>query len=48
MAKSGQSFNKREKEKQRAKQKQEKMEKMEERKANAKKGAVVGRYDGLY
>jgi cold shock CspA family protein len=38
MAKSGQSFNKREKEKQRAKQKQEKMEKMEERKANAKKG----------
>lgn len=38
MAKSGQTFNKREKEKQRAKQKQEKAEKMEERKANAKKG----------
>jgi cold shock CspA family protein len=38
MAKSGQSFNKREKEKQRAKHRQDKHEKMEERKANAKKG----------
>ena len=38
MAKSGQSFNKREKEKQRIKQRQEKQEKMEERKAAAKKG----------
>ena len=38
MAKSGQTFNKKEKEKQRAKQRQEKAEKMEERKANAKKG----------
>ena|SRR5829696_2746294 len=38
MARSQQSFNKREKEKQRAKTKQEKQEKMEERKAAAKKG----------
>ena len=38
MAKSGGTFNKKEKEKQRAKQRQEKAEKMEERKANAKKG----------
>ena len=38
MARSQQSFNKKEKEKQRAKQKQEKQEKMEERKAAAKKG----------
>jgi cold shock CspA family protein len=38
MAKSSQSFNKREKEKQKAKERQEKKEKMEERKANAKKG----------
>lgn len=38
MAKSGQSFQKKEKEKQRAKQRQDKQEKMEERKANAKKG----------
>lgn len=38
MAKSSQSFNKREKEKQKAKERQEKREKMEERKANAKKG----------
>ncbi|MDB5251598.1 MAG: DNA-binding protein [Flaviaesturariibacter sp.] len=38
MAKSGQSFNKKEKEKHRAKQRQEKAEKMEERKANTKKG----------
>ena len=38
MAKSKETFNKREKEKQRAKQKQDKAEKMEERKANAKKG----------
>jgi cold shock CspA family protein len=41
MAKSGQSFNKREKEKQRAKERQEKKEKMEERKANAKKGQAL-------
>jgi cold shock CspA family protein len=38
MARSQQSFNKKEKEKQRAKQKQDKQEKMEERKAAAKKG----------
>ncbi|HEU4904163.1 MAG TPA: cold shock domain-containing protein [Flavisolibacter sp.] len=38
MAKSSQSFNKREKEKQKAKERQEKREKMEERKANARKG----------
>ncbi|MDQ3279659.1 MAG: cold shock domain-containing protein [Bacteroidota bacterium] len=38
MARSSQSFNKREKEKQRAKERQEKKEKMEDRKANAKKG----------
>lgn len=38
MARSQQSFNKREKEKQRAKDKKEKQEKMEERKAAAKKG----------
>ncbi|MDB5197848.1 MAG: DNA-binding protein [Flaviaesturariibacter sp.] len=38
MAKSGQTFNKKEKEKARLKQRQEKAEKMEERKANAKKG----------
>jgi len=37
MARSGDSFGKKEKEKQRAKQKQEKAEKMQERKANAKK-----------
>ena len=38
MARSQQSFNKREKEKQRAREKKEKQEKMEERKAAAKKG----------
>jgi cold shock CspA family protein len=38
MGKSGETFNKKEKEKKRAKQRQEKAEKMEERKANAKKG----------
>jgi len=38
MGKSGETFNKKEKEKKRAKQKQDKAEKMEERKANAKKG----------
>ena len=38
MAKSGDTFGKKEKEKKRAKQRQEKAEKMEERKANAKKG----------
>jgi cold shock CspA family protein len=38
MARSSQSFNKREKEKQKLKERQEKKEKMEERKANAKKG----------
>lgn len=38
MAKSGQSFNKREKEKLKAKRKQEKQEKKEERKANSKSG----------
>lgn len=38
MAKSSQSFNKREKEKQKAKERQEKRERAEERKANAKKG----------
>lgn len=38
MAKSQQSFNKREKEKQRAKERQEKLERKEERKAAAKKG----------
>lgn len=38
MAKSSQSFNKREKEKQKAKERQEKREKMEERKANKKNG----------
>lgn len=38
MAKSKESFSKREKEKQRIKQKQEKREKMEERKAQGKKG----------
>lgn len=38
MAKSKESFNKREKEKQRLKQKQEKQERLEERKASAKKG----------
>ena len=38
MARSQQSFNKREKEKQRAKEKKEKQEKMEERKASAKTG----------
>lgn len=37
MAKSGQTFNKREKEKQRAQQRQEKQEKMAERKANGGK-----------
>lgn len=38
MARSKESFNKKEKEKKRQKQKQEKKEKMEERKANAAKG----------
>lgn len=38
MAKSKETFNKKEKEKRRQKQKQEKREKMEERKANASKG----------
>jgi len=38
MAKSKETFNKRQKEKNRLKQKQDKREKMEERKANAKKG----------
>jgi len=38
MARSGESFSKKEKEKQRAKQKQDKHEKMEERKATTKKG----------
>jgi cold shock CspA family protein len=38
MAKSGETFGKKEKEKKRAKQKQDKEEKMQERKANAKKG----------
>ena len=38
MARSNQSFNKREKEKQKAKERQEKRERAEERKANAKKG----------
>lgn len=38
MAKSSQSFNKREKEKQKAKERQEKRERAEERKATAKKG----------
>ena len=38
MAKSSQSFNKREKEKQKAKERQEKRERAEERKAQAKKG----------
>jgi hypothetical protein len=37
MAKSGDTFGKKEKEKKRAKQRQDKAEKMEERKANAKK-----------
>ncbi|HEU4471825.1 MAG TPA: cold shock domain-containing protein [Flavisolibacter sp.] len=38
MAKSKETFNKREKEKKKQKQRQEKQEKMEDRKANAKKG----------
>ncbi len=38
MAKSKETFNKKEKEKKRAKQKQDKQERMEERKSNAKKG----------
>ncbi len=38
MAKSKETFNKKEKEKKRLKQRQDKQEKMEERKANAKKG----------
>lgn len=38
MAKSKETFNKKDKEKKRLKQRQEKKEKMEERKANAKKG----------
>ena len=38
MAKSKETFNKKEKEKKRLKQKQEKLEKMQERKANVKKG----------
>ena len=38
MAKSKETFNKKEKEKKRLKQKQEKLEKMQERKANIKKG----------
>ena len=37
MGKSGETFNKKEKEKKRAKQKKDKAEKMEERKANVKK-----------
>jgi cold shock CspA family protein len=41
MARSSQSFNKREKEKQKAKERQEKRERAEERKANAKKGASL-------
>jgi cold shock CspA family protein len=41
MAKSSQSFNKREKEKQKAKERQEKRERAEERKANAKKGQAL-------
>lgn len=41
MARSSQSFNKREKEKQKAKERQEKRERAEERKANAKKGAAL-------
>ena len=41
MAKSNQSFNKREKEKQKAKERQEKRERAEERKANAKKGQAL-------
>ncbi|HZF64060.1 MAG TPA: cold shock domain-containing protein [Chitinophagaceae bacterium] len=38
MAKPGETYNKKEKEKKRIKQRQEKQEKMEQRKANAKKG----------
>src|SRR5215208_1824798 len=38
MAKSGETFGKKEKEKKKLKQRQDKKEKMEERKANAKKG----------
>ena len=41
MAQSNQSFNKREKEKQKAKERQEKRERAEERKANAKKGQAL-------
>ncbi|MDQ6757383.1 MAG: cold shock domain-containing protein [Bacteroidota bacterium] len=41
MAKSQETFNKKEKQKQKAKQRQEKAEKMEERKANAKKGKTL-------
>jgi cold shock CspA family protein len=41
MARSGETFGKREKEKKRAKDKQEKAQKMEERRANAKKGKVL-------
>lgn len=42
MAKSKETFNKREKEKKRQKQLQEKREKMEERRANAQKGKSLG------
>ena len=41
MAKSKETFGKKEKEKKRLKQRQEKMEKMEERKANARKGKTL-------
>ena len=41
MAKSKETFGKKEKEKQRLKRKQDKIEKMEERKANAKKGKTL-------
>ena len=41
MAKSKETFGKKEKEKKRLKQRQEKLEKMEERKANAKKGKTL-------
>lgn len=40
MARSGESFGKKEKEKKRAKQKQDKQEKMDERKANSKKKSL--------
>jgi len=41
MAKSKETFGKKEKEKKRLKQRQDKLEKMEERKANAKKGKTL-------